>query len=364
MPAVAQKRKRFYRSDAYQGVLVVVTTIETEIADWGLLVEEIARTKKAIVQRLGVGMVHFIPHSSPKKSPAQKAFSLCCLALIHGVEVAGIAVQNEVFRRILSGQVQLHVDVVFGLGNIEAARRGVRFIDRDLNRSFPMGEAVFSKGIEGLRAQELAAILDDTSFLIDLHQTREKVETPFFIFPFHREGYQWALNLNLSLPIVTHWGSSFSKDGCSSDEYILKKGGAGVTLELGQNGFVTESIDTGVMAISRALNLLARSQVHPAEKGPIGFDASTQAPQLYTWARTVYNDHPERKLIEGLTNFKAIKADEVLYTEGGKPCVAGEEGVILFPQYPASDGVVRSSELCRIAKRIREEDLPLSSNGG
>jgi len=201
----------------------------------------------------------------------------------------------------------------------------------------------------------LEAILGNTAFLLDFHQTSERSEQPFFIFPFTPLGFRFASAVAMETPIVTHWGRPFSKEGRCSDEFVNVKGGAGITLELGKNGFDPYQIGAGFAASVRALELATDYLVHGAK-----FDGDSKA-DIYTWAEVI--DYPEGEVVleSGFVNFAAIAAGQKLATVNGKPLFSKYDGRILFPAYPKPGLAKKPAELCRIMRRVGVEELPFSS---
>lgn len=277
----------------------------------------------------------------------EKDIALTVLGLIHGNEWAGTAVLNEVLDFILRGLWTLEVPVAFVLGNPAAAKDNRRFIDSDLNRSFGKSKPTT---LEQRRASEISPILERTSFLLDLHQTREQSAQPFFIFPYTRKGFAFAHTISPHTPIVTHWGKSFSNDGMCTDEFTNKCGGTGITLELGRNGFDAYQIAAGFKACLHALDY-ASSKEQPSA-------LNSMTAELYTWHKVF--DYPEGNVIlnPGFYNFMDIKTGTTLGTVNGEAIVCDADGKILFPSYPRADVSFKPAELCRIIKPITLADLP------
>lgn len=65
---------------------------------------------------------------------AARGPTLICIAGLHGNEQAGLAALRAVFRNLADGPGLKRGDFVAFAGNLDAVRRGVRFVDRDLNR--------------------------------------------------------------------------------------------------------------------------------------------------------------------------------------------------------------------------------------
>ena len=107
--------------------------------------------------------------------------TLTLMALVHGNEVYGIKVLNQILSYLGSNLIRAPFSIAVALGNTQAALEGLRFREQDLNRCF---NDHTSQTEEARRARELAPILAKTSYLMDFHQTILPTKTPFFIFPY------------------------------------------------------------------------------------------------------------------------------------------------------------------------------------
>jgi len=282
--------------------------------------------------------------------------SMC--GLIHGVEVAGLAILVELLELVTRGELALEAPLGLALGNIPAALHGVRFVERDLNRSFGRAD---TKTAEDRRADELEGLFSRSMWLLDIHQVKLPIDRPFWIFPFTRRGYDFARAVAPDVSLITHWGRSFSQDGQCSDEWLNNSGGAGVTIELGQNGFDRGQIAHGLRVCIRAIQVATKM----AKGGGIEKSTTEKHAPLYTWGEIVpYPETGEPVLTPGWHNFKIAGAGETLGVFKGQPIKASVTGPVLFPKYPdpQADGSYASerpaAELVRILKEISETDLP------
>lgn len=81
---------------------------------------------------------------------------------LHGNEPAGVRAAQRVLARLRSGSVALRGEVVFVVGNRAALARGVRFVDRDLNRAWtPHGVARLREGARVAGAGAGAGAVED-----------------------------------------------------------------------------------------------------------------------------------------------------------------------------------------------------------
>ena len=303
--------------------------------------------------------VHIIkPKPAHRPQTAQRRdVNLTLLAIIHGVEVAGLAVLIELLEGLKAGQIPLEVSLGVALGNLPAAQKGVRFVDRDLNRSFGRDNVDSS---EDRRADELEKLLARSDLMIDFHQVRLQIDRPFWIFPYSKKGYHFARAVAPEVSLITHWGRGFSQEGQCSDEWLNNNGGIGVTMELGQNGFDPAQIALGFGVVKRTLAVVTGTHFGRPE-------SSSTAPKapLYTWGEIVaYPPTGGPVLDPGWHNFKMATAGGRLGIFNGQEVCASVSGPVLFPKYPdqPANGVygntAPAAELIRILKVIDERDLP------
>jgi succinylglutamate desuccinylase len=290
----------------------------------------------------------YVWHPDQSLARLAKPVGLTLQAVTHGNEVGGIDVLLECLRLLKQGLIQPRYPLGFVLGNIEAARANRRFVEKDLNRAF--GVAANAKG-EEQRARELEPLLERTQLFLDFHQTIEPTRQPFFIFPYNPRCYTFACALHDSIPIVTHWGGSFSKDGMCTDEYVNYRGGTGITLELGQKGFDPYHTGVGLQVALAAIQYgkwqcQGQTETHPPHVNT----------ELYTWKAVIPFEEGMR-LHEGLVNFQALKAGEELGRSGVHPLKAPADGWLLFPKYPRDPMAAPPKELYRILKRIKPDEL-------
>lgn len=280
-------------------------------------------------------------------SPPQKAYALTIAALVHGNEVAGLAVVTDLLRYIFEQPSLLQTNMVIMLGNVAAAHQNKRFVDRDLNRSFLSAQASTQ---EDRRAQVLAPILKDSAYFVDLHQTTEPAVSPFFIFPYTPKSFELARLIHPRLPVVTHWGAPFSEDGGCTDEYVNKMGGAGLSIELGQNGFAPQHVSTGLWACLQGLSVVP--QLIQGQRL-----SHSRNNELFTWGETIDWPADGHGLVPGWYNFQDVQAGQRLGGSDRNPIVAKVSGKILFPKYWRDRQGTPPKELCRIIRPITEQEL-------
>ena len=325
-------------------------SLNSQLDVFDQLIDELAKSYS--IEQLAdyVYVINGSNRDPSKKRWVKQSFS----ALVHGNEVGGIAVINEVLRQLVTGVVVPSFPIGMALGNIEAAHENERFLEVDMNRTF----GVKVRGnLEAHRAAELEPLLDISEFYIDFHQTIQPSSTPFFIFPFNRNAYEFACDIGADVPIITHWGKPFSRDGQCSDEYVISGGGTGITLELGQMGFNMHHTFFGAYISMQALyRHNKRLRQEPVENKLLLY----QSPQVFTfdYIHSLEGESVNDHLAPGFQNFQAVEADEVLGISKDGPLRSPVEGWIIFPKYPDSQGQINASELFRVMRRADESELP------
>jgi succinylglutamate desuccinylase len=256
---------------------------------------------------------------------AKRDISLGLVALTHGNEVAGISILNEVLKLIESQKINLSFSVAFMLGDVPAARSGLRFMESDLNRSF--GIQTSSTPAE-FRAKCLEEIYLRTEFLIDFHQTQGPSLSAFFISRFELHSLDTFRRLLPACPAVTYSGGSFSEHGMTTLNFHLNNGGHGFGMELGEKGFDERQIALGVNMILDALN----TGVHLQKRR---FDQAIQTldDQIYGFTGAVISKTGNFKLRPGFSNLTLIEKGQLIGQIDGEDLFLEEDVRLLFPKY-------------------------------
>ncbi len=334
-------------------------SIQNELGEYLFLCEEMQKLQNFIVE----SPEPYCLTISPKKymRPAglgNKRFAFALMALTHGDETAGIGIVNALLRLALAGIVQIPFPIALILGNIEAAERGKRLWQSDLNRSFGL-EAKDVATYEEKRARQLSGILKETLFFLDIHQTIEPSACPFFIFPYYKESYAFARAIGYRHHIVTHWGKPFSVSGKCTDQFVIDHGGVGISIELGQRGLHPEQIGDGLgltlNSFGEISHFLNKGEHLSFSKNRVG---ETEEGKLFTFSQIEkFEADGKFSLRPGLTNFQPVREGDNLGTLDEKPLRANSDGFILFPKY-TSPMPGKAGEAIRILKPISAVDLP------
>src|SRR3989338_1519217 len=287
-----------------------------------------------------------------KTSNPHKEIDLVIMGLVHGDEIGGVKILNDVLGLIQNNAVDINIRVVFLLGNPNAAIVNKRYIDSDLNRSFGVGKPIT---LEERRANEIEEVLCNSFFLLDIHQTQLKSEVPFFISKYDKFSFQLAHHISPNLAKVTYFGTNFSKDGFTSVNFILGQNGYGIGIELGEKGDDPYQIELGISCSLKAIKTVEffiKNGILPKINEGDYFDG------LYAFAETIQGDPLEIQLNPGLTNFMDVRIGQELGKKGNDIIKSNTDGKMLFPKYRFSEtDKGKIVEICRILKKVGRQDV-------
>ncbi len=255
--------------------------------------------------------------------------------ITHGNETGSLPAMAQMAQKLADGQTSYGGRVTLMLGNIQACLQDKRFLEADLNRVF-LEEAPESQ--EKDRAFEMMKVLDTADVFIDFHQTIEPSEKPFYIFPFHASGYQWARLLGGGQSLITRDARHAFSEGCvCADEYARNRGIPGITLEMGQKGITPLAEKLTWQTMERALT--AMDKVAMGET--IEAQLESANPPEFEFIEIQYAEKftgPRTRLIPGLLNFTWVEAGQEIGTHDDESAIiVPHDGYLVFPKYPERD---------------------------
>jgi succinylglutamate desuccinylase len=267
-------------------------------------------------------------HADGGRHPLHVVFGI----MVHGNEFGSLPAAVRMVQALQSGEVKFGGRVSIFVGNPEAARENQRYLEADLNRVFlDTGHDRH----EDRRAQQIIPILDAADILIDFHQTILETTCPFYIFPWHRTGWQWARAIRSTNVWVTrNPKQGFSAGSKCTDEYVTDRGQPGMTVELSQKGFSEDAEQLCSNTMIETLRVadevgMGNSIAELAQqKSELSFFETTFAERF---------DDPAKALVPGLVNFQAVTAGQKLQVPGSPDITVPTNGSILFPKYPTRD---------------------------
>ncbi|MDO8583598.1 MAG: succinylglutamate desuccinylase/aspartoacylase family protein [bacterium] len=172
--------------------------------------------------------MQILPSLDPTKAPFLTV--VCC---VHGNEYFGLTVFNA-----LKNNTQERQDIVLILANEEAMEKDVRFVESDLNRSFP-GRADGSK--EERLAAALLSEIARTRYVLDIHTTTAAIR----LLPI-------ISNLDEDTKRIVHFTDAEEvayMNRAMSEHALIGQVLAGVSLEYGDRYAETPEALSGVISL-------------------------------------------------------------------------------------------------------------------
>ena len=256
-------------------------------------------------------------------------FELLITAIIHGNEYGSLPGIIELITDLEEKHIKYGGKLTILLGNPEAARENVRFLESDLNRMFLNNPL---QTHEAERARTLMPFMDRADLLIDFHQTILDTQRPFYICPLTDEVLHWAKVLSCSDAIIdsTPDESTEVKTRCA-DDYMFIQNKPALTIELSQKGFNEHAKQITLHSCKSVMACIDRLQKGETLKE---ISCEYRNVQIYeTIHREPYRSR-EYQLRPNIVNFMPVKKGEKLNVENSPELLSPVDGFILFPKYP------------------------------
>lgn len=271
---------------------------------------------------------------------------LICLGGIHGNEPSGVRAIGRFFELLRQRPAADFRGGALGLrGNLQALERGVRFLEKDLNRIMTpwMSEQVRSAPLESLSAEyrELRELLDlidseidrtnpEALILVDLHTT--SADGGIFSIP-DGSPESIALAKHFHVPIVL--GMSDGLDGTSLSYFSPRYRGIParvVAFEAGQNDDPASELRS-TAAIVNALKAIGCIDLpNPYEQ--LLRDAAAGLPQVSELVEVhLLQPGDGFAMRPGYRNFQKVGKGEHLADDSMGPIYATIDGLVLMPLY-------------------------------
>lgn len=275
-----------------------------------------------------------IPHSIHfdfKKIPYHIHFS----AVFHGDEVGSLPGLLSVIEDLQTGKISYSGKVTFTLGNVEALKKGVRFVEEDLNRVFYDFNS--SPSLERKRAKELAHVIDQADIFCDFHQTICPTSEAFYLFKNKPRNHHIIRSLGVTPFVITSEPQASINPGkVAGVEYAEKQNTPGFVIELTQKGF---NPDAAKKARELMLNMFRLAEKIPQDP-QAAQKQSQEFPQLKHLQISHHQTFSDRKmrLHPGWKNLQYINKGTILGTHADESdLVMPHDGYFLFPKYPHRD---------------------------
>lgn len=255
-------------------------------------------------------------------------------AITHGNEVIGLQSINLFLEKVIKSNLSAPFTFAVLLNNLQAFDKNVRFIDKDLNRSFQ--NAKTPKGVikvhltntyEYGRARQIEKVIRELKpkVIIDLHQTSAPTLAPFFVANEDEYLISMAHILNPDWPIVCFDSKGFSRDGLTLSEFAKSEKIPALVIEISQNGF-----DQSLARImcEKMFYIDFEKLIQPKPLKEIVY---------YQITHQIKKSNLGVELLPGLVNLQNISDGDVLgYNPNGEELKSPTSGLLIFPKYGKS----------------------------
>ena len=278
--------------------------------------------------------------------PAQGAPPrLVVFAGVHGNEPSGVLALQRVFEQLRAQHIPLSGQLVGVLGNMEALRQEVRYVNEDLNRLFlpsRIEQAREDPDAQTFETLELLSICDlvdslearteDELFFVDCHTT-SSASIPFISL---NEGFPSSLQMAQRIPVATVIGAEKEIKGCLA-EWLNRRGWTGFTYEAGQHQAAI-SVDNQEAVIWLALRhagCINESQAQPyLDRARATLQQQGTQQEVYRLLSAYHiRDDEAFRMEPGFRNLQLVRQGERLATSDGEPVVAPQDAYLLMPLY-------------------------------
>ena len=293
------------------------------------VIKDSGRSATVHWHRPAPGVIIFEPDAGCSKN-------IVISAAIHGNETAPVEIIGALVTAILTDKYELKVRLLVILGNLDAMRRGERYVNIDLNRLFSGHYARYKDCSETQRAATLQQVVSDfyhaapdkARLHFDLHTAiKPSQHMTFGLLPYldsggyDQEMITWLQSIGLQALVVNH-GPAATFSYFTSNEFAANS----CTLELGKARPFGENDLQQFTGIRRGLvNLIA-------DQKSDGNTNSTMIIYKVTGVITKFSDHFKLHFAEDVKNFTAFSKGFILASDRGvKYSVQEACGYILFP---------------------------------
>jgi succinylglutamate desuccinylase len=298
-----------------------------------------------------------IDHASPGPT-------LVVTAGIHGNEPAGLIALSRIHDQLAASHLRLRGRLVAVVGNQQALARGIRYLDRDLNRGWEPGpiDALLRDGpaaaAEDLEQHAIAeAILDEESrargplIVVDLHTT-SAASQPFVCMADTLRNRPLAFALGL--PVVL--GLEEVIDG-SMLGWVVDRGHSGIAIEGGEHS-AAEAVAIHEAALWIALHESGCLRVPDEQRLPalarLERAAAGLPRVLEIRHRHVVAPDDEFRMAPGFASFTAVQRGQLLAQDRSGGIHSTENALLLMPRYQpqGEDGFFLAREVRRAWLRL------------
>jgi succinylglutamate desuccinylase len=215
----------------------------------------------------------------------------------HGDEKIGHHVVKE------TEKLNIGNNLIVQVANEKAFKLNKRFIDQDLNRSFP-GKKVGN--YEEMRAYELSTIIKSADIVIDIHSTTSALKDAFIVTKLDNKTLKYIKIINPKYVLVMN---------ATKNNALISQAKVGIAFEYGKDNDpkVIKKIVLGIKKLLKYLQL-------------IDFDVTeTKIFTKYFDVVSTVEKPKGFKLLKKIKNYKLIRNGEVYAKNGNTKLIATED---------------------------------------
>ncbi len=279
---------------------------------------------------------------------------LICLGGMHGNEPAGVKALDLLLKMlevepITNPDFKFHGSIIGFRGNVQAISKGVRFIEKDLNRSLhpdhvaqilkKKEESLVAEDLEVFRLigairKEIEEINPDKIVILDLHTTTA-FGGVFTLTSDQPESI--SIGVEMHAPVLTGFDSALSGTTMSyfRPEHFGGRPMVCVVFESGQHEEAL-SVNRAIAATincMRTMGCVSKDDVENRHDYLL-IEYSAGLPKVAKLlSRYHVEDVSSFEMNPDYQNFQPIKKGEVLAYENGTPVIATQDGLIVMPKY-------------------------------
>lgn len=239
---------------------------------------------------------------------------------IHGNETVGIQAIDAVLKSvdIESGKVY------FVHSNLEAIKRNIRFVEKNLNRLFFENNG--GNTTEDARARDLMRILDECDALLDIHAFNDERGKPFIIC----EKNSFELAQQLQFPIISTGWATIEPN--STDGYMFRKGKHALCLECGSVMNPEKYLPLAIESINHFLAYFGCIKKEKTEK------TNKERQHIVEVKKIIRKETEKFSFTKEFENFETLTEGSVFAHDDQKQYIAGKNECIIFPRPLTSIG--------------------------
>lgn len=255
-------------------------------------------------------------------------------AIMHGDEYGSLPAFIKAIEDLINQKLKYGGKVTFTLGNVDAFKKNVRFIEEDLNRAF---HSFDNSTIERRRAKQIASIIKKANFFCDFHQTIGPTKDAFLMYKDRPKNYPFVNSVDVApYAIFSSPDNNVTSGKKPAIEYAEQNGIPALVIELSQKGINQISFEKTYKAIKNILSVAEK-----VEKNSISLESSMleeYKPKILNIVHRETFDDKKKCLHPGLVNLQEIiKGENLGLNMDGSPLTANNDGYLLFPKYPKRD---------------------------